>query len=112
MFQHSNKNLKKEFYKIIYRNKIFIDIIYSRDKILDVMEDIKQNITDNEYKIIMDSLKEIYQNKEDNEVISNWKRERNILIANNENLKRQLFFMKHSININNRSEYSIQPLYL
>ena len=26
------------------------------DKILDVMEDIKQNITDNEYKIIMESL--------------------------------------------------------
>ena len=26
------------------------------DKILDVMEDIKQNITDNQYKIIMDSL--------------------------------------------------------
>ena len=59
------------------------------DKILDVMEDIKQKITDNEYKIIMDSLKEIHQNKEDNEVISNWKRERNNLIANNENLKRQ-----------------------
>ena len=29
------------------------------DKILDVMEDIKQNITDNQYKIIMDSLMEI-----------------------------------------------------
>ena len=40
------------------------------DKILDVMEDIKQKITDNEYKIIMDSLKEIHKNKEDNEVIS------------------------------------------
>ena len=26
------------------------------DKILDVMEDVKQNITDNQYKIIMDSL--------------------------------------------------------
>ena len=26
------------------------------NKILDVMEDIKQNITDNQYKIIMDSL--------------------------------------------------------
>ena len=33
------------------------------DKILDVMDDIKQNITDNEYKIIMDSLMEIYKNK-------------------------------------------------
>ena len=82
------------------------------DKILDVMEDIKQKITDNEYKIIMDSLKEIHKNKEVNEEISNWKRERNILIANNENLKRQIFSIKNSININNRSEYSIQPLYL
>ena len=82
------------------------------DKILDVMEDIKQKITDNEYKLIMDSLKEIHKNKEDNEVISNWKRERNNLIANNENLKRQLFFIKSSIEINNRSQYSISPLYL
>ena len=82
------------------------------DKILDVMEDIKQKITDNEYKIIMDSLKEIHKNKEDNEVISNWKRERNNLIANNENLKRQLFAIKNSIEINNRSQYSIRPLYL
>ena len=82
------------------------------DKILDVMEDIKQKITDNEYKIIMDSLMEIHKNKEDNEVISNWKRERNILIANNENLKRQLFAIKNSIDINNRSQYSIRPLYL
>ena len=82
------------------------------DKILDVMEDIKQKITDNEYKIIMDSLMEIHKNKEDNEVISNWKRERNILIANNENLKRQLFAIKNSIDMNNRSQYSISPLYL
>jgi hypothetical protein len=29
------------------------------DKILDVMEDTKQNITDNQYKIIMDSLMSI-----------------------------------------------------
>ena len=29
------------------------------NKILNVMEDIKQNIKDNEYKIIMDSLMEI-----------------------------------------------------
>jgi hypothetical protein len=29
------------------------------DKILDVMEDIKQNITDNQYKIIMESLMEM-----------------------------------------------------
>ena len=82
------------------------------DKILDVMEDIKQKITDNEYKLIMDSLKEIHKNKEDNEVISNWKRERNNLIANNENLKRQLFAIKNSMEINNRSQYSISPIYL
>jgi hypothetical protein len=82
------------------------------NKILDVMEDIKQNISDNEYKIIMDSLMEIHKNKEDNEVISNWKRERNNLIANNENLQRQLEHIKNSININNRSQYSISPLYL
>ena len=82
------------------------------DKILDVMEDIKQKITDYEYKIIMDSLMEIYKNKEDNEVISNLKRDCNNLIKNNENLKRQLFFIQNSIYINNRSQYSISPLYL
>ena len=32
------------------------------DKILDVMEDIKQNITDNQYKTIMESLMEINNN--------------------------------------------------
>ena len=31
------------------------------NKILDVMEDIKQNITDNQYKIIMDSLMEFHK---------------------------------------------------
>ena len=34
------------------------------NKILDVMEDVKQNITDNQYKIIMDSLMEIKNGKE------------------------------------------------
>ena len=34
------------------------------NKILDVMEDIKQNIKDNGYKIIMDSLIEIKKEKE------------------------------------------------
>ena len=34
------------------------------NKILDVMEDIKQNITDNQYKIIMDSLMKIRNEKE------------------------------------------------
>ena len=42
------------------------------NKILDVVEDIKQNITDNQYKTIMDSLMEInkiplgYQNHKSN----------------------------------------------
>ena len=37
------------------------------NKILDVMEDKKQNIKGNEYKIIMDSLMEIRKEKEKNE---------------------------------------------
>ena len=82
------------------------------DKILGVMEDIKQKITDNEYKIIMDSLMERHKNKEDNEVISNLKRECNNLKLKNESLKRQFVFIKNSIETNNRSEYSIHPLYL
>ena len=82
------------------------------NKILDVMEDIKQNISDNEYKIIMDSLMEIHKNKEDNEVISNLKRNCNILIQDKENLKRQLAHITNSVYINNRSPYSICPLYL
>ena len=73
---------------------------------------LNKKITDNEYKIIMDSLMEIHKNKEDNEVISNLKRDCNNLIKNNENLKTQLFFIKNSIEINNRSQYSIRPLYL
>ncbi len=36
------------------------------DKILDVMEDIKQNITDNQHKIIMDSLMKIHKIEENN----------------------------------------------
>ena len=62
------------------------------DKILDVMEDIKQKITDNEYKLIMDSLMEIHIKKKDkeyNEVIMNLKRDCHILIKDKENLKRQ-----------------------
>ncbi len=45
------------------------------DKILDVMEDIKQNITDNQYKTIMDPLMKInkdpiiYKNHESNKFI-------------------------------------------
>ena len=37
--------------------------IYIMNKILDVMEDIKQNITDHQYKTIMDSLMEIKNGK-------------------------------------------------
>ena len=33
------------------------------NQILEIMEDIKQNITDKQYKTIMDSLKDIYENK-------------------------------------------------
>jgi len=40
------------------------------DNILDVMEDVKQNITDNQYKIIMDSLMEIRnENQKEERVI-------------------------------------------
>ncbi len=81
------------------------------NKILDVKEDTKQNITDNEYKIIMDSLMGIYENKENDTVIKNLKRDCNNLIKDKENLKRQLEYIKNSIDINNRSQYSISPLY-
>ena len=40
------------------------------NQILDVMEDIKQNITDNHYKIIMDSLMEIRNEKEKKERVT------------------------------------------
>jgi hypothetical protein len=63
----------------------------------------------------MDSLMEIYKNKkdkEDKEVIINLKRDCEILIKDKENLKRQLEHIKNSININNRSQYSISSLYL
>ena len=40
------------------------------NKILDVMEDVKQNITDNQYKIIMDSLMEIKNGKEKEERVT------------------------------------------
>ena len=39
------------------------------NKILNVMEDIKQNITDNEYKIIMESLMKIKNEKEKEKLI-------------------------------------------
>ena len=35
------------------------------NKILDILEDIKQNITDNHYKSIMESLMEIRKEKEE-----------------------------------------------
>ena len=40
------------------------------NKISDVMEDIKQNITDNQYKIIMDSFMEIKNEKEKEERVT------------------------------------------
>ena len=40
------------------------------NKILDVVEDIKQNITDNQYKTIMDSLIEIKNGKEKEERVT------------------------------------------
>ncbi len=40
------------------------------NKILNVVEDIKQNITDNQYKIIMDSLMEIKNGKEKEERVT------------------------------------------
>ena len=40
------------------------------NEILDVMEDVKQNITDNQYKTIMDSLMEIKNGKEKEERVT------------------------------------------
>jgi hypothetical protein len=39
------------------------------NQILDVMEDIKQNISDNQYKIIMDSLMEVHKIENKNTII-------------------------------------------
>ena len=39
------------------------------NQILDVMEDIKQNITDSQYKIIMDSLMEINKIETKNKIL-------------------------------------------
>ena len=39
------------------------------NKILDVVEDIKQNITDNQYKIIMDSLMEVHKIENKNKIL-------------------------------------------
>jgi hypothetical protein len=50
-----------KYYEFISIEKLYIINIYQMNKILDVMEDIKQNITDNQYKIIMDSLMEIHK---------------------------------------------------
>ena len=43
---------------------MFVNIKKKMNEILDVMEYIKQNITDNQYKTIMDALKEIYNIKD------------------------------------------------
>jgi hypothetical protein len=39
-----------KYYNYISIEKLYIINIYLMNKILDVMEDIKQNITDNQYK--------------------------------------------------------------
>jgi hypothetical protein len=44
-----------------YLNKISIIIYIIMKSVLDVMQDIKQDITDNEYKTIMDSLMKIHK---------------------------------------------------
>ena len=41
------------------KNNIYRIYIHEMNKILDVVEDIKQNITDNQYKTIVDSLMEV-----------------------------------------------------
>ena len=51
-------SIEDDLQKIIY--KLYLLLIYTKGiKILDVDKDIKQNITDNQYKTIMDSLMEV-----------------------------------------------------
>jgi hypothetical protein len=52
------------------------------NKILDVMEDIKQNITDNQYKIIMDSLMEIKNTNKLSLLTNNYKLNKIICLFN------------------------------
>ena len=52
------------------------------NKILDVMEDIKQNITDNQYKIIMDSWMEINNTDNLSLLTSNYKLNKIICLFN------------------------------
>ena len=52
------------------------------NKILDVMEDIKQNITDNQYKTIMESLMEINNTKKLSLLTSNYKLNKIICLFN------------------------------
>jgi hypothetical protein len=52
------------------------------NKILDVMEDIKQNITDNQYKIIMDSLMEMNNTNKLSLLTSNYKLNKIICLFN------------------------------
>ena len=68
--EHTQKNVIKNLYFKILQKKISIIIyIYQMNKILDVMEDIKQNITDNQYRIIMDSLMEINKIETKNKIL-------------------------------------------
>ena len=52
------------------------------NKILDVMEDIKQNITDNQYKILMESLMEINNTNNLSLLTSNYKLNKIICLFN------------------------------
>ncbi len=52
------------------------------DKVLDVMEDIKQNITDNQYKTIMESLMEMNNTNNLSLLTSNYKLNKIICLFN------------------------------
>ncbi len=52
------------------------------NKILDVVEDIKQNITDNQYKILMESLMKINNTNKLSLLTSNYKLNKMIYLSN------------------------------
>ena len=54
-----DNNIYIYYIEKLLKNNFYFKIIQKMNKILDVVEDIKQNITDNQYKIIMDSLMEM-----------------------------------------------------
>ena len=63
------------------------------DKILDVMEDIKQNITDSQYKIIMDSLMEFHK------IENKWSEQKCVKINRLHNIMYPKYKNKHHINL-------------